>query len=191
MIIIAGLGNPGKKYAATRHNCGFQAIDIISDRYKIPVETEKFRGLCGTGMIEGSKVLLLKPQTFMNLSGESVRAACDFYKTDCTRELIVICDDINMDTGRIKVRPGGSAGGHNGLKNIIAHLGTQDFMRVRIGVGGKPEGYDLADYVMGRFPLSEQADMIDAFDRAARAAAMLAAGEEIGEVMNRYNRRIV
>ena len=189
MFIIAGLGNPGKKYAGTRHNSGFAALDIISDRYHIPVETKKFHSLCGTGMIDGQKVLLLKPQTYMNLSGEAVRAAVDFYQADPASSLVVICDDVSMSAGSIRVRAKGSAGGHNGLKNIIAHLGTQDFMRVKIGVGEKPEGYDLADYVLGHFPLLEQADMIDAFDRAARAAAALVTAQDIQTVMSTYNCR--
>ena len=189
MIVIAGLGNPGKKYALTRHNCGFEAVDILSDRYRIPVGTEKFRALCGSGIMEGQKVLLLKPQTYMNLSGEAVRAACDFYRIDPAAELIVICDDVNMPAGSLRIRAKGSAGGHNGLKNIIAHLGTQEFIRIRIGAGEKPEGFDLADYVLGRFPLSQQADMIDAYDRAARAAAAIASGEDLQLVMSRYNCR--
>ena len=186
MYIIAGLGNPGRKYSGTRHNCGFQAIDILADRYHIDLSQEKFKGICGSGVIDGQKVLLLKPQTFMNLSGECIGAACAFYKIDPAQELIVICDDISLPTGQLRVRAKGSAGGHNGLKNIIAHLGTQEFKRVRVGVGEKPEGMDLADYVLSHFPLAEQADMIDAFDRAARAAAALVT-EEPEKVMNRFN----
>jgi len=189
MYIIAGLGNPGRKYEKTRHNCGFEAVDIIADRYKIDVGTSKFRGLMGSGIIDGQKVLLIKPQTYMNLSGECLQEAVHFYKIDPEKELIVLCDDVSLEPGQIRVRERGSAGGHNGLKNIIAHLGTETFLRVRIGVGPKPVGMDLADYVLGRFPLGEQADMIDAFDRAARAAAALVS-EEPGRVMSEYNKRI-
>lgn len=189
MYLIAGLGNPGRKYENTRHNCGFEVIDILSDRYKISVAQSKFDGLCGNGLIEGQKVLLLKPQTFMNLSGESIRAACGFFKIDPSKELIVICDDVSLPAGQLRVRARGSAGGHNGLKNIIAALGTQEFMRVRVGVGEKPVGMDLADYVLGHFPAGEQADMIDAFERASRAAAALTQ-EETGKVMSRFNGRI-
>ena len=188
MYVIAGLGNPGKKYAKTRHNAGFDTIDIIADRYGIDVTTEKFKALVGTGVIDGQKVILVKPQTFMNLSGESLRLVCDFYKIDLEEELIVIYDDISLDPGQIRVRKKGSAGGHNGLKSIIAQLGTQVFKRVKVGVGEKPEGYDLADYVLGRFSFSERLDMEDAFDRAARAAAALVT-QEPEAVMNLYNKK--
>ncbi|MDO4475514.1 MAG: aminoacyl-tRNA hydrolase [Lachnospiraceae bacterium] len=188
MIIIAGLGNPGRQYENTRHNCGFKALDILADRHNITVSSDKFRALTGSGFIGGKKVLLMKPQTFMNLSGESIRAACQFYQVDVESELIVMYDDISLDPGQLRVRAKGSAGGHNGMKNIIAQLGTDKFPRIKIGVGAKPVGMDLADYVLGRFPLSEGADMIDAFDRAARAAQEIVEGD-IAEVMNRYNRK--
>ena len=186
VFIIAGLGNPGKKYEHTRHNCGYEALDVLADRYHIACSQKKFRGLCGTGTIEGVKVLLLKPETYMNLSGESLREACDFFKADPERDLIVLCDDISLDVGRLRVRPAGSAGGHNGLKNIIAQLGTDRFTRIRIGVGEKPEGYDLADYVLGHFHGEEALTMADSFDRAARAAAELLT-QDAGSVMSRYN----
>ena len=142
MYIIAGLGNPGKQYAQTRHNVGFDTIDILADKYNISVDTKKHKALCGKGMIEGQKVVLAKPQTFMNLSGESVRELVDFYKIDPEEELIVIYDDISLEPGQLRIRPKGSAGGHNGIKNIIAHLGTQVFKRVKVGVGEKPKGSD-------------------------------------------------
>ena len=186
MYVIAGLGNPGKKYAKTRHNVGFDTLDIIADRYRIDVSTEKFKALVGTGVIDGQKVILVKPQTFMNLSGESLRQVCDFYKIDPEEELIVIYDDISLQPGQIRVRKKGSAGGHNGVKNIIAQLGTQVFKRVKVGVGEKPEGYDLADYVLGHFSFSERIEMEDAFDRAARAATALVS-EDADRVMNEYN----
>lgn len=188
MIIIAGLGNPGRKYEKTRHNCGYAVIDILSDRYGIDVNREKFKAMTGTGMIDGVKVLLLKPLTYMNLSGESLRAACDFYQVDPESEVIVICDDVSMPAGQLRIRTKGSAGGHNGLKSIISHLGTEGFTRIKIGVGEKPVGMDLADYVLGHFPLSEQADMIDAFERASKAAAALLK-QEPAKVMAEYNVR--
>ena len=186
MYVIAGLGNPGKKYAKTRHNVGFDTLDIVADRYRIDISTEKFKALVGTGVIDGQKVILVKPQTFMNLSGESLRQVCDFYKIDPEEELIVIYDDISLQPGQIRVRKKGSAGGHNGVKSIIAQLGTQVFKRVKVGVGEKPEGYDLADYVLGHFSFSERIEMEDAFDRAARAAEALVS-EDADRVMNEYN----
>lgn len=148
MVIIAGLGNPTKEYEHTRHNVGFDTIDCIADQYGISINEKKHRALVGKGMIEGQKVILLKPQTFMNLSGESIRAAVDFYKVDEKEELIVIYDDISLPPGQLRIRKKGSAGGHNGIKNIIAHLGHDTFMRIKVGVGEKPAGYDLADYVL-------------------------------------------
>lgn len=186
MYIIAGLGNPGSKYAGTRHNAGFEAVERLADQYRIDVNTKKFQALCGAGVIDGQKVLLLKPQTYMNLSGESIRAACDFYKIDVTEELIVLYDDISLAPGQLRIRKKGSAGGHNGIKSILAHLGTENFKRVKIGVGEKPAGYDLADYVLGRFSKEEWADMTDAFSRAATAAARLVT-EEAEQVMNEFN----
>lgn len=189
MYVIAGLGNPGKRYAKTRHNVGFDTLDIIADRYRIDVTTEKFKALVGTGVIDGQKVILVKPQTFMNLSGESLRLVCDFYKIDVEEELIVIYDDISLEPGQIRIRKKGSAGGHNGMKSIITHLGTQIFKRVKVGVGAKPEGYDLADYVLGRFSFSERLEMEEAFDRAARAAAALVT-QDPQTVMNGYNKKL-
>ncbi|MCD7735776.1 MAG: aminoacyl-tRNA hydrolase [Lachnospiraceae bacterium] len=190
MYIIAGLGNPGRQYAHTRHNAGYEAIDCLADKYGISIETEKFKALCGSGRIEGQKVLLLKPLTFMNLSGESIRAACDFYKIDPEEALTVIHDDISLPPGQLRVRAKGSAGGHNGMKNIILQLGTQAFTRIKIGVGEKPEGYDLADYVLGHFSRDEWETMKDAFVRAGDAAAMLLT-EDTQTVMNRFNARTV
>lgn len=189
MYIIAGLGNPGRQYAHTRHNCGFEAIERLSEKYRIPIETKKFQALCGSGVIEGQKVLLLKPQTYMNLSGESIRAACDFYKIDPEEELIVMYDDISLAPGQLRIRKKGSAGGHNGIKSIIAHLNTQVFPRIKIGVGEKPSGYDLADYVLGHFSGEDREEMEKAFVRAAEAAAKLTY-EDPDAVMNEYNKRI-
>lgn len=188
MYIIVGLGNPGSQYAHTRHNAGFEAIDRLAEEYRISVDNKKFQALCGSGYIEGQKVLLVKPQTYMNLSGESVRAACDFFKIDPEEELIVLYDDISLAPGQLRIRKKGSAGGHNGIKNIIQHLGTQVFKRVKIGVGEKPKEYDLADYVLGHFSREEWSEMEDAFKRAAQAAAAMTGGD-VERVMNEYNTR--
>ena len=186
MHIIAGLGNPGKRYEGTRHNCGFEAIDLLAEKYGIAINTLKFHALTGSGFIDGEKVLLMKPQTFMNLSGEAIREACAYYRIDPEKELIVLHDDISLLPGSLRVRPKGSAGGHNGLKSIIECLGTQSFARVKIGVGEKPEGYDLVDWVLGRFLPGDRAEMTDSFMRAAQAAADLVR-LPAEQVMNRYN----
>lgn len=186
MYIIAGLGNPGGKYEKTKHNMGFQVIDLLADKYHIEMNQKKHKAICGTGIIEGVKVLLLKPQTFMNLSGESIREAVDFYKIDPETELIVIYDDISLAPGHLRIRKKGSAGGHNGIKNIIQHLGTQVFPRIRVGVGEKPEGWDLADYVLSGFSKEDEAPVRDARGRAVEAVAvMLADGPE--KAMNEFN----
>lgn len=185
MYIIVGLGNPSKQYEGTRHNAGFMTLDVLADRYNIDISEKKHKALCGKGVIEGNKVVLLKPQTFMNLSGESVRAAADFYKV-APEEIIVIYDDISLEPGQLRVRKKGSAGGHNGMKNIIAHLGTQDFPRIRVGVGEKPAGMDLADYVLGRFSKGERELLKEAFKEGAQAAvAILCDGIE--SAMNQFN----
>lgn len=173
MYIIAGLGNPTKEYERTRHNVGFSVIDVLADKYNIDMGERKHRALCGKGMIEGEKALLIKPQTFMNLSGESVRSALDYYRVDETAELIVIYDDISLPPGQLRIRKKGSAGGHNGIKNIIAHLGHDTFVRIKVGVGEKPKGYDLADYVLGRFSKEERAIMEEAFKEAGEAVEVI------------------
>lgn len=185
MYIIAGLGNPGKEYAGSRHNVGFMTLDVLADRYNIDVSVKAHKALIGKGMIEGNKVILVKPQTYMNLSGESIRSVMDYYKTEPS-EFIVIYDDISLEPGQIRIRKKGSAGGHNGIKNIIAHLGTQEFPRIRIGVGEKPARMDLADYVLGHFSKDEKEPMEQAFkDGAAAAVSMMNDG--IDTAMNRYN----
>ena len=186
MYIIAGLGNPGSRYEHTRHNSGFDALDQIADKYRIQISTRKFKGLTGTGMIEGSKVLLVKPQTYMNLSGECLLEVCRYYQADPAKDLIVLCDDISLAPGQVRIRMKGSAGGHNGLKNIISLLQTQEFMRVRIGVGEKPPGYDLADYVLGYPSAEEGSAWAEGVKDAALAAAMLTT-ERPELVMNRFN----
>ena len=185
MYIIAGLGNPGGKYDNTRHNAGFRVMDILADRMGILVEEKKHKALCGRGVLEGQKVILLKPQTFMNLSGESKRAAADFYKVE-PENVLVVYDDISLEPGQLRIRAKGSAGGHNGMKNIIAHLGTQEFPRVKVGIGEKPKGMDLADYVLSCFSKGEQELMDQAFKEAARAVAVIL-GQGIESAMNEFN----
>lgn len=188
MFIIAGLGNPDRQYAGTRHNVGFDVIDRIAEKYNIAVDTKKHRAYIGKGMIQGQKVILAKPQTYMNLSGESIRSLVDYYKIDEENELLVIYDDISLDVGQIRIRAKGSAGGHNGIKNIIAHLGTQVFPRIKVGVGEKPKGYDLADYVLGHFSKAEREQMDEGYDNAVGAAELIVSGQ-ITEAMNEFNRR--
>ncbi len=187
MFIIAGLGNPGKKYETTRHNVGFCVIDKLAAAYNISVTEEKYKALAGNGYIEGNRVLLLKPQTYMNLSGESVREAVDFYKADPSTDLIVILDDIDLPLGQLRIRKSGSAGGHKGLKSIISCLGTQEFARLRVGIGARPPLMDLADYVLSHFPAEEWRLMDETFSLAAEAVVCMM--EDADMAMNRYNAR--
>lgn len=186
MYIIVGLGNPGSKYENTRHNAGFQVIDAIADKYGISVADEKHKAVFGKGVIEGQKVILAKPQTFMNLSGESVRELMDYYKIDEEEELIVVYDDISLEPGQLRIRKKGSAGGHNGIKNIIQHLGHDVFKRVKVGVGEKPKGYDLADYVLGHYSSEEAAIMEEAFKKGV-AAVVSIMNDGVDKAMNTYN----
>ena len=188
MYIIIGLGNPTAQYEGTRHNVGFDVIDRLGEKYNIAVDTKKHKAYIGKGMIDGQKVILVKPQTYMNLSGESVRELVDYYKVDAEEEVLVIYDDISLDVGQLRIRKKGSAGGHNGIKNIIAHLGTQVFPRIKVGVGEKPKNYDLADYVLGHFSKAERAQMEEGYDRATEAVRLILAGE-IDAAMNQYNKK--
>ncbi len=189
MYIVAGLGNPGRNYAHTRHNAGYEALDRLAADCGIRVEKDQFRALTGSGVIEGQHVLLLKPLTFMNASGESIGAACAYYKINPEKNLIVLYDDVDLPPGQLRVRPKGRAGGHNGIKSIIAALHTETFVRVRIGVGKKPEGWDLADYVLGKFSGDEWETMEEAFRRAGEAVEKLLS-EDINAVMNEFNTKI-
>lgn len=190
MVIIVGLGNPTGEYEGTRHNVGFAVIDAIADKYNISVTERKNRAFCGKGIINGQKVLLAKPQTYMNLSGESVRGLIDYYKIDEESELIVIYDDISLDVGQLRIRKKGSAGGHNGIKNIISHLGTDVFQRIKVGVGEKPKEYDLADYVLGHFSKAEKEVMEDGYMRVIEAVELILQGE-IDMAMNQFNKKVV
>lgn len=184
--LLVGLGNPGDHYAKTRHNVGFRAIDALAKRLGVKVDRAKFRGLYGQAVFEGQKLILLKPQTFMNNSGLSVMDAARFYKLPPER-VIVIFDDISLDVGRLRVRADGSAGGHNGIKSIIGGLNSQAFPRVKIGVGAKPHpDYELADWVLSNFSASEETMLAPAIERAAEAAlAVLTDG--VPAAANRFN----
>lgn len=188
MKIIAGLGNPDKKYQGTRHNIGFWTIDYLADKYAIAVETKKHKGLIGKGLIDGQKVLLVKPMTYMNLSGECLRQIMDFYKAE-PEDFIVIYDDVNLDVGQLRIRKKGSAGGHNGIKSIISHLGSQEFPRIRIGVGEKPKEFDLADYVLGRFS-KQEIEIYDHLMPDIAGAIELMLWDDIDQAMNLYNRKV-
>ena len=189
MYIIAGLGNPTMQYEGTRHNAGFDVIDALADKYNISVDGRKNRAYIGKGIIEGQKVLLVKPQTYMNLSGESIGGLVDYFKIDEEQDLIVIYDDISLSPGQIRIRKKGSAGGHNGIKNIIAHLGTQVFPRIKVGVGEKPKKYDLADYVLSHFTKAEREEMEEGYQKAIQAVEKILAGE-MEAAMNEFNRKV-
>lgn len=188
MYIIAGLGNPGREYENTRHNTGFMVIDEAAGKYNISVTEKKHKALIGKGFIGGQKVVLVKPQTFMNLSGESIREVIDYYKIDEKVELIVISDDISLETGAIRIRKRGSAGGHNGLKNIILHLGHDEFQRIRMGVGEKPQEYELIDYVLGHFN-EEDSKLIAASVKEAAEAIEVMITDGSDAAMNKFNKR--
>ena len=189
MYLIVGLGNPGKEYENTRHNIGFDVIETLAAQEKIDILEKKHKGLVGKGYIDGEKVILAKPLTYMNLSGECVKEILDYYKIDAKTNLIVISDDISLPVGQIRVRKKGSAGGHNGLKNIIQHLGHDCFVRIKVGVGEKPAGWDLADYVLGRFSGPEQERMDEAAKAAADAVRCIIL-EGADAAMNRYNKKV-
>ncbi len=189
MIIIAGLGNPGREYEYTRHNAGFLAIDELAGKYSIDVNEKKHKAIMGKGVINGQKVILAKPQTYMNNSGESIRELADYYKADPETEIIIIYDDITLDVGGLRVRKKGSAGGHNGMKSIIAHLGTENFQRIRVGIGEKPARMDLADWVLGHFKTEDAKALQQSLKEASEAVGMLIDGQ-IDEAMNKYNRKV-
>ena len=188
MYIIVGLGNPKKEYDNTRHNIGFDVIDRLAEDNRIGMTEKKHKAIIGKGFVGGQKVVLAKPQTFMNLSGESVRELMDYYKIDETDELIVISDDISLAVGQLRIRKKGSAGGHNGLKNIILHLGHDSFHRIKMGVGEKPKHFDLADYVLGHFSKEERVIMDESVLDACKAIEMRVNGDVDG-AMNLYNKK--
>ncbi len=176
-LIIAGLGNPGRNYEITRHNAGFLCMDVLSERYGAHVEKAKFHALCDEAVIGGHRVLLIKPMTMMNASGEAIREAAAFYKLKPDRVLVLV-DDTNLAVGQLRIRTKGSAGGHNGLKSIIYQLGSEDFPRLRIGVGAKPHpDMDIADWVLSRFNAEDRAALLPAFEVAADGCELWAAGD--------------
>jgi len=186
MYIIAGLGNPTAQYEKTRHNAGFDTLDVIARKNNIHINTVKFHALSGSGIIEGQKVLLVKPLTYMNLSGEAIQQYVRFYKINPEEQLLVIYDDISLEPGRLRLRRKGSPGGHNGIKNIISCLGTEKFKRIKIGVGHKPEDWDLIDFVLSRFSKEERILVEDAFQRAAMATELVVS-DQFDKAMNQYN----
>ena len=188
MYLIAGLGNPGKQYEATRHNMGFDTIDCLVEKHNIPQGGVKFNAMYGKSIIGGEKAILMKPLSYMNLSGGPIQEMSGYFKIDPETELIVIYDDIDLEPGQLRIRKKGSAGGHNGIKSIIAHLGTQEFPRVKVGVGEKPSRMDLADYVLGHFSKEEQATMDDAVKEAADAVCEIV-NVGIAQAMNDHNRK--
>ncbi|MDY5775353.1 MAG: aminoacyl-tRNA hydrolase [Lachnospiraceae bacterium] len=190
MYLIAGLGNPDKKYEHTRHNVGFDVIDELAEKYNISISEKKHKALLGKGVIEGQKVVLAKPQTYMNLSGESIVELVHYYKIDPETEMIVIYDDISFAPGNLRIRQSGSAGGHNGIKNIIKCLGTQEFMRIKVGVGEKPKNWDLANFVLGHFSKEERENLEDAIGRAMEAVGYMINGD-VAKAMNEYNKKVV
>ena len=184
--MIAGLGNPTKEYEKTRHNMGFDCVDILAGRLGVRFRQSKFGALTAKGVIGGEQVILVKPLTYMNLSGNAIAPLAKYYKIDTKKNLVVIYDDTDTDIGRIRIREKGSAGGHNGMKSIISHLGHEEFVRIRIGIGSRPEYMDMADYVLSRFSADERKAADEAIKKAADAA------EDIIEhgtshAMNRYN----
>ncbi len=185
MYIIVGLGNPGKKYEHTRHNAGFEALDKLAKEHDIKIDKLKHRALIGEGRIGNEKVLLVKPQTYMNLSGESLASICQFYKLDIDK-LIVMYDDIDLDIGKLRIRKKGSAGSHNGMKSIIKCLSSQDFPRIRIGVSKPPAGWDLADFVLSKFTKSEEKALDESLERAVLTVEEIIASD-IETAMNKYN----
>jgi PTH1 family peptidyl-tRNA hydrolase len=187
MYLIAGLGNPGRQYEGTRHNMGFDTIDALMEENRVAPEGVKRRAMYAQGMIGGEKCILIKPMTYMNLSGEAIREWLSFYKLDPEDSLIVIYDDIDQDPGQLRIRAKGSAGGHNGMKNIISQIGSDRFVRIRIGVGAKPAGWDLADYVLSRFDKQTRPVIDEAIQDAAAAVRQIVGGDLSG-AMTTYNR---
>ena len=186
MYLIVGLGNPTKEYEKTRHNMGFDCIDLLADKLGIKVNKSRFSALVGTGSVNGEKVMLAKPQTFMNLSGNAVRPLARFYRIDPKDKLIVIYDDSDLDVGRIRIRKQGSPGSHNGMKHITSALGTGDFCRVRIGIGKRPEYMDMADFVLSRFN-KEDREKVEEAQKEACEAVIDIIKDGVDRAMNRYN----
>ena len=189
MYLIVGLGNPGRQYEATRHNMGFDVIDKLVEEYNVPQSGVKFNAMYGKGRIEGQPVILMKPLSYMNLSGGPVRDMANYFKIDPETEMIVIYDDIDLEPGQLRIRKQGSAGGHNGIKDIIRQLGTEKFLRIKVGVGVKPKGWDLADHVLGRFSTEDRKLVDEAIEKAAKAVDIMIS-QGVDAAMNEYNRKV-
>ena len=189
MKMIIGLGNPGKEYVNTKHNVGFMVIDAIAKELNETVEKKQCQALTQVVNWDGEKILLVKPQTYMNLSGQSVMELLNYYN-DRIDDLLVIHDDLDLPPGQLRFKQGGGAGGHNGIKNIIAHLGTNVFQRIKVGVGEKPKEYDLADYVLGHFSKEDKVKMEDGYKATMDSIEMILMGD-IDAAMNRYNKKVV
>lgn len=186
-LLIVGLGNPGRQYARTWHNCGFMVLEILAERHQIPIRKIKFKSIMGQGQVAGQKCLLQMPTTYMNRSGEAIRALIDFYKVPLSRCLVVY-DDIDLPVGTIRIRPSGGPGTHNGMRSIVDHVGGTDFPRLRIGIGPKPLHMDMADYVLANVPESQQAQFERVIKQAADAAELwLEKGTE--KAMAEFNRK--
>lgn len=185
MKLIIGLGNPGKEYTKTRHNIGFEAVDALADNYNININKSKFKALYGEGKVGNEKVVLVKPQTYMNLSGESVKAFATWYKIK-EKDILIIYDDVSLPPGKLRIRIKGSAGGHNGIKSIIQHLGTNEFERLKVGIGEKPQGWNLADYVLSRFTNAELKSIEQTMEDIVGATTLIIE-KGIQDAMNKYN----
>lgn len=190
MYLIVGLGNPGRQYEKTRHNMGFDVIDELIEKHRVPQEGVKFNAMYGKEIIGGQRAILMKPLSYMNLSGGPVRDMINFFKMDPETEMIVIYDDIDLEPGQLRIRKQGSAGGHNGMKDIIKQLGTQKFLRIKVGVGAKPANWDLADHVLGRFVDSERKLVDESIQKAAEAVEKILS-EGADSAMNAYNAKPV
>ena len=188
LFVIVGLGNPTAQYVGTRHNVGFEVIDVLADRYNIEAWGTKFKATIGKGMIEGHKVLLGKPQTYMNLSGQSVQGLVDYFKVDETCRLIVIYDDVSLEVGQIRIRQRGSSGGQKGMNSIINHLGTQEFIRIKVGIGEKPSNMSMSNYVLSHFAKEERELMEESYLNCVKAIVDILEGN-IEKAMNQWNRK--
>ena len=185
MYLIVGLGNPEQDYSKTRHNMGFNTVNKLAKEYDIEIDKSKFKGLYGTGIIENEKVVILKPQTFMNLSGESIRETMDFYKIN-VEDIIVIYDDIDVEPGKIKIRKKGGAGSHNGMKSVVENLKTEEFSRIRVGIGAPKYKSDMINYVLGSIP-EDEAKLLDKGTTIAKDAIIEIIKNGIDIAMNKYN----
>ncbi|HDR3487962.1 aminoacyl-tRNA hydrolase [Bacillus pacificus] len=185
MKLIVGLGNPGREYELTRHNIGFMAIDELAKRWNISLNEQKFKGVFGAGFVNGEKVILLKPLTYMNLSGESIRPLMDYYKID-VEDFVVLYDDLDIPVGKLRLRMKGSAGGHNGVKSTISHLGTQEFQRIRMGIDRPKNGMKVVDYVLGRFTSEEIPGVNHSIEKAADACEEWL-NKPFLQIMNTFN----